>query len=131
MNLSDYVLFGLINRFGKINQYTMLHSAGLNFEIDDTVDKLSLKTKLEKTDGNLFVVCNVVKNESSINTLKVVFNISDTDIEKSKLNFFRIETFFLLYGNINEVRDAELPTDGVIGRVLISPKILIRKLILS
>jgi hypothetical protein len=132
MNISDYILVGLTNRLGKINRYTMVHSVKLKFEIDDKIDKFLLKTTLEKQEmvGNdLFVVCNIVKRESSINTLQVVFDISATDIEKSKLNFFRLERFYLLYGNIIELLDAKLPNDyGIIGRVLISPKILIRKI---
>lgn len=129
MKISDYVFLGLINRLGKINRYTMFHSVKLKFEIDDTVDKLSLKTILEKEEmsaDNLFVVCNIVKRESLIYTLQVAFDISPTD---SKLNFFGFESFFLLYGEVSEILDATLPIDdGVIGRVLISPKILIRKL---
>ena len=130
MDISDYIFLGC-TQLGKIHSYTMIKSENIKFEIDDTVDKFLLKTTLEKKEmvgDNLFVVCNIVKYESSIITIQAVLNISDTDREKSGLDFFGLEKFYLMYGKIIDVLNSSVPNDGMIFRVLISPKILIRKI---
>jgi len=130
MDISDYIFLGC-TQLGKIHSYTIIKSENIKFEIDDTVDKFLLKTTLEKKEmvgDNLFVVCNIVKYESSIITIQAVLNISDTDREKSGLDFFGLEKFYLMYGKIIDVLNAPVPNDGMIFRVLISPKILIRKI---
>ena len=130
MDISDYIFLGC-TQLGKIQNYTMIKSENIKFEIDDTVDKFLLKTTLEKKEmvgHNLFVVCNIVKYESSIITIQAVLNISVTDREKSGLDFFGLEKFYLMHGKIIDVLNSSVPNDGMIFRVLISPKILIRKI---
>jgi hypothetical protein len=106
----------------------MLLSEEANFEIDDSVDKFSLKNKLDMLESydNLFVVCKIIKYSSSIITIKVAFNISD--IEDIELDFFRFGTFYLMYGTLTEISNALLPNDVMTDIVLISPNILIKNL---
>ena len=123
MDIADYIY--------KMDEYDeMLLYEEANFEIDDSVDKFSLINKLHILDlyDNLFVVCKIINYSSSIITIKAAFNISDIDIENSKLDFFRFGTFYLMYGTLTEISNALLPNDVIINRVLISPNILIKNL---
>ena len=108
------------------NEYKLIKDEDVTFEVeDDSVNKLALKNKLDIMDDNLFVVCQIVKDSSSVITIRAVFNSSD--IQKSELSFFRIENFYVLCGTLTEifksVNDIEM---GMI--VVIPPKILIKNL---
>ena len=111
------------------NEYKLIKDENVTFEIDDSVNKLSLKNTLDKLDDNLFVVCQIIKDSSSVITIRAVFNNSDVDIQKSELSFFQIEKFYLLCGTLTDIFESSLVNDSEMGMIVVIPrKTLIKNL---
>jgi len=125
MESSD--IFVRVNQNGNFLVET-INSEEFKFQIVDPVDKFSLLTEIEKIrdpKDELFIVCESKSKYQDSHNIQTVFNISDSDIRESNLNFIRFGTFFLLYGKIIDILSVKLPSNI---SVLIPIKILIKNL---